>query len=109
MARAAGAKTGSAVSNYPVIKDKAAIAAAAQYALTLAEVKRLEAELKPLKKTILDAMAGAPEATFGFHIVSATEVAAIAPTPNRIIDKFMIGQVIKGAAGRSGYTQIRVQ
>ena len=96
-------------SNYPVIKDKVAIQHASDYATKLAEVKKLELEMKAHKAAILAAMAGAPEAAFGTHIVSATEVAKLPATPNRMIDKTMIGQIIKGAAGRAGYTQIRVQ
>ena len=110
MARApAVAKAGNTGSNYPVIRDRIAVQAAADYADKLAEVKRLEKELKPLKQVILSAMGDAPEATFGLHVVSRTEVAPMAPTPNRIIDKSMIGQVIKGSPGKAGYTQIRVQ
>ena len=96
-------------SNYPVIRDKAAVQHAVDYAAKLAEVKRLEAEMKVHKAGILAAMADAPEAVFGVHIVSATQVSALPSTPNRVIDKTMIGQVIKGASGRAGYTQIRVQ
>ncbi len=108
-APAAAPAAGAAGSNYPVIKDKAANQAATDYALKLAEVKRLEKELKPLKEKILAAMGGAPEAAFGTHIVSATQVAEIPAKPNVQIDKSMIGQIIKGAPGRAGYVQIRVQ
>ena len=109
MALAASAKAASPGSNYPVIKDKAAVKHAGDYAVKLAEVKRLERELKVHKAAILAAMGDVPEAAFGAHIVSVTQVPELAATPNTVIDKSMIGQIIKGAAGRSGYTQIRVQ
>ena len=44
---------------YPVVKDKAAIEAAGQFALKADELKRLDAELDVLKATIIGAMGGA--------------------------------------------------
>ncbi len=106
---AAAAAAGAAGSNYPVIRDKAAIQAAEDFAIKYAEYKRLDAELDVLKGTVLAAMAGAPKAMFGKRIVSSKDYAPLPPTDNVVISKDMLGQVIEGKSGRAGYTRIWVR
>jgi hypothetical protein len=47
-------------------------------------------------------------ASVGIHVVRATETAGTQSTPNRIITRDMIGQVIAGSKGRAGSTRLEV-
>ena len=110
MAKAATvAAPGSAGSNYPVIKDKAAIQAAEDFKAKYEQMKRLADEIDAHKDVVLKAMAGAPKAMFGARIVSAKEYDGVEPTDNVVITKEMIGQVIEGKSGRKGYWRIWVR
>lgn len=95
--------------NFPVIKDKKAIAAAEEYYGLLRDASRIEARKKELKLLLIAAMAGAPTAFAGARVLSASEVNAVPPTADRIITKDMLGQVIPGSGGRAGYTQLSVK
>ena len=101
-------KAGAAGSNYPVVKDKAAIQAAEDFHAKYAELKRLDAELDVAKAAVLKAMGDAPEAVFGKRIVKRKDYAALEPTENVAITKDMVGQVIKGRSGKAGYSRIWV-
>ena len=109
MAKAAAAEPGAAGSNYPIIKDKAAIQAAEDFKAKYETWKRLDAELDEHKAAILKAMADAPAAIFGKRIVSTKNYAPLEPTENVVITKEMIGQVIPGRSGRKGYARIWVK
>ena len=98
----------SAGTNYPVIKDKALIAAAEEYFTLARDESRIALRKKELKPQLLAAMAGAPKAYAGARLLSASEVATIPAMPDREITKAMLGQVLPGSKGRAGYTQISI-
>ncbi|MBC9177805.1 hypothetical protein [Pseudoroseomonas ludipueritiae] len=106
---AAAAPAAPAGTNHPVIKDKALIKAAETYATNKAEISRMEAENDDLKPRLLAAMGGAPTAYAGSRVLTQSDVETIKPTPNQVITKEMVGQVIPGKKGRKGYTQLSVQ
>ena len=95
--------------NYPVIRDKAAIKAVEQFVSAKAEIDQLEAAQAARKALISDAMGGAPVANAGIHVITLTTVPPLPASSNFTITKEMIGQVVRGKKGRAGYTQIRIQ
>ena len=96
-------------SNYPVLKDKKLVAMVDEYARLSSEKSLAEARMKELKPEIEAALGDAPTAYIGTRVVSMTEVPAIPATPNRVITREMIGQVIPGERGRRAYTMLKVQ
>lgn len=92
-----------------IIRDKAVIAAAAEYAKLQAVRKQAEARLKVLNVVLKAAMGTSATAYAGPHVLSLAEVPAIPPVPNRLITRDMIGQVIPGSNGRAAYTQLVVR
>lgn len=106
--RTAAAAVGTVATNYPILKDKAVVTAAEEYATNKAEIDRLEALNKEHRKTIEAALAGAPIAYAGARIIRCTEVKALPATPNTVITKAMVGQVIPGKKGKAGYTRLEV-
>lgn len=96
-------------SNYPVIKDKGIIAAAAEYARMDAQEKMAADRKKALKPILEIALGDAPTASAGTHIITKSVVAELPATPNVQITREMIGQVIQGKKARSGYTTISVR
>ena len=97
-----------AATNYPVLRDKAVVTAADEYASNKAEIDRLEALNKEHRTVIVAALAGAPIAYAGARIIRCSEVAAAPATPNTVITKAMVGQVIPGKKGKAGYTRLEV-
>jgi hypothetical protein len=91
-----------------VLRDKAIIATVHQYHLNKAKADELDAANKLLKEDILDAMGNLSVASVGIHVVRVTETAGTQSTPNRIITRDMIGQVIAGSKGRAGSTRLEV-
>jgi hypothetical protein len=91
-----------------VIRDKKLIAAVHLYAANKAAAKALEAENDALKDKIIDAMGSASVASAGAHVIRLTDIPDTLGTPNRIITKAMIGQVIIGSKGRAGSTRLEV-
>jgi hypothetical protein len=91
-----------------ILRGKAIIAAVHQYSLNKAKADKLDAENKLLKDEIVEAMGEYAVASVGTHVVRVTETMATLPTPNRVITKEMIGQVIAGSKGRAGGTRLEV-
>ena len=106
--RAAAPAVGTVATNYPILKDKAVVTAAEEYATNKAEIDRLEALNKAHRTVIVTALAGAPIAYAGSRIIRCSEVAASPATPNTVITKAMVGQVIPGKKGKAGYTRLEV-
>ena len=74
---------GTVATNYPILKDKAVVTAAEEYATNKAEIDRLEALNKEHRKTIEAALAGAPIAYAGARIIRCSEVKALPATALR--------------------------
>jgi hypothetical protein len=91
-----------------VLRGKAIIATVHQYSLNKAKAAALDEANKLLKDEILEAMGDELVASAGAHIVRITEVMGTQGTPNRVITKEMIGQVIAGTKGRAGSTRLEV-
>lgn len=96
-------------SNFPVIKDKAAVAAAEEYFGLTKEETRIRLRKKELKRLLVAAMGGAPTAFAGARVLTLNEVADVPGTPDRTITKDMVGQVIPGSSGTAGYTKLGVK
>ena len=91
-----------------VLRGKAIIATVRQYHLNHAKAAALTDANKLLKDEIVEAMGLNAVASVGIHVVRVTETAGTQSTPNRIITKEMLGQVIAGSKGRAGSTRLEV-
>lgn len=92
-----------------VIRDRAVAQKAEAYAQAKAEIKRLEAQCDTLKTELLAAMGEHDSVVAGNRVLTKAVVPGTDPTPNLIISKSMVGQVIPGKPGKRGYTQLTVQ
>ena len=106
MARAAKAAT---PTNFPVLKDKAVVAAVEDYCAAKSAMELAKAKMDELKPVIVKAMGDAPTAYCGTRVLNHSKVAPLPGTPNREITRAMVGQVIPGQKGKAGYEQLRVQ
>ncbi|WP_338662611.1 hypothetical protein VQH23_20980 [Pararoseomonas sp. SCSIO 73927] len=93
----------------PVIKDAKLVKKVAEYALAKADIAALEAKCDALKPDILAGLGDALSVIAGNHVVTRSETKALEPTPNVIITKEMVGQVMPGRKGRKGYTTLTIQ
>ena len=109
MARAAAGKPAAGGSNYPVLRDKAVMAAVEEYCTKKAEMDALKERVDALRDIILAAMAGSPTAYCGARVLSVSQIPELPAIANREITKAMVGQVIPGKKGRAGYAMLRVQ
>jgi hypothetical protein len=91
-----------------VLRGQKIIGIVHQYSLNKAKVARLTEDNDALKAEILEAMGDSAVASVGTHVVRVTETAGTQSTPNRVITKEMIGQVIAGSKGRAGSTRLEV-
>ena len=101
-------QTVSDVTNYPVLKSKKLLAAVEEYVAAVAQIKALEARKAELRDQVIAGMHGSPVAYVGARTVNVATIAATPATPDRLITKSMVGQVLRGSPGRPGYQQLRV-
>lgn len=95
--------------NYPVLRGKKLLAAVEEFVAVLAEIKALEARRAELRDQVIAGMNGSPVAFAGVRTLNVATVAATPATPDRVITKDMVGQVLRGTSGRLGYQQLRVR
>ena len=95
--------------NYPVLKSKKLLAAVEEFVAVLAELKALEARRNELRDQVIAGMNGSPVAFAGVRTVNVATVAATPASPDRVITRDMVGQVLRGTPGRPGYQQLRVK
>ena len=98
-----------AAGNYPVLKDKTVIAAAKEYRALVAEEGRIEMRKAALKDQLIAALGGAPKGYAGDCSITVSEVAGVAPTPERVITLAMLGETIPGSRGRSASIRLAVR
>ena len=98
-----------AATNYPVLKSRKLIAAAEEYVTLTAQTRTAEKRLRELRTEIIAAMDGAPVAVAGRRTLNVTTTAPTPGTPDRVVGKEMLGQVLRGTPGRAGFQQLRVQ
>jgi hypothetical protein len=65
--------------------------------------------VKALRGDLLAAMGDAPTAYAGKRILTRSDVPDLPGTPNVVITREMVGQVIPRKKARAGYSQLRVQ
>ena len=94
--------------NFPVLRSKKVIAAVEEYVAALAQIKALEARKAELRDQVIAGMAGAPVAYAGVRTVNVATVAATPATPDRVITKDMLGQVLRGSPARASYQRLQV-
>lgn len=98
-----------AATNYPVLRSKKLLAAVDEFVAVQAQLKALEARQAELRDLVIAGMNGSPVAYAGVRTVNVATVAATPATPDRVITKDMLGQVLRGSPARKGYQQLRVK
>lgn len=98
-----------APATHHVIRDRKVAQQAESYATAKADIKRLEAQCDALKPVLLTAMGEHESVVAGNRVLTRSEVKGTEPTPNTVITKAMVGQVIPGKPGKRGYVQLTVQ
>ena len=94
--------------NYPVLRSKKLLAAVEDYVAAVAELKALKERHDELRDQIIAGLNGVPVAFAGARTVNVATIAATPATPDRVITKAMVGQVLRGTPGKRGYNQLRV-
>ncbi len=97
-----------ATTNYPVLRNKKLLAAVEEFVAISAQLKALKKRHEELRDQVIAGMNGSPVAYAGARTVNVATVAATPATPDRVITKDMMGQVLRGSPAKSSYQQLRV-
>ena len=92
-----------------MLRKRALIRAAEEFATKKAERDQLDARLAELRETLLTAAGDAPLARAGQRVLILTRVPETPATPSVAITPAMVGQVIPGRPGRAGYVRLEVR
>ena len=97
-----------AAGNYPVLTSRKLLALVREYVEVTNGLKSAATRQAALRTDIIAALGGVPVAIVGRYSLNVSTTLATPPTPDRVITRAMVGEVLRGSPGRRGFQQLRV-
>ena len=94
--------------NYPVLTSRKLLSMVKEYVEVTNGLKSVAARQAALRADIIAALGGVPVAIVGRYSLNVSTTLATPPTPDRVITRAMVGEVLRGSPGRRGFQQLRV-